>query len=189
MAKRKRYAPEDPEDAAAPDPEQAPAWEHAECQSCGAAVTYEPTPSGVGFMVMRQSGVDPEATFGVGEHGRPRCPHGHGEMGIAEAGPLEQPALFDIAKPFNFEGAYLEVEGLTVEVDRLAGIAEEDKRTAASSRDQWAEAAKRLHTLTLELRRRRLAKRDRERQAPLDASVAPASAADSEMHTTAEALR
>jgi hypothetical protein len=176
MAKRKRYAPEDPEDAAAPDPDpEAPlAWEHAECQTCGAAVSYEPTPSGVGFMVMRQSGVDPEATFGVGEHGRPRCPHGHGEMRLADAGPLEQPVLFDVAKPFNFEGAYLEVEGLTVEVDRLAGIAEEDKRTAAASRDIWTEAAKRLHTLTLELRRRRLAKRDRERFEPAaDAEPAP----------------
>jgi hypothetical protein len=172
MAKRKQQQDDDTptQDASTPDapPDRpflvkssAPAYDRAECVTCGATITYEHLTSGAAFTIVRTGGVEPDAVFGVGAHGRPMCPHGHGEMAPRDPPTPDQRALFDLEKPFNFEGAYLEVELLTVEVDRLAHVAAEDKKVAKASADAWASTATSLHTLTLELRRRRLEKRDR----------------------------
>jgi len=140
------------------------------CADCGIGVVIERLSRGAAFAVIEVRGAPVDTGFGIGPHRNPLCPAGHGEMladgddvenDPADPGevPAEQPALFDdLAAPFNFEGAYLEVERLTVTADEFARIAEEDKKRAASSRKTWEEAALRLHKATLELRRRRLAK-------------------------------
>lgn len=81
----------------------------------------------------------------------------------------EQSALFDTSKPFNFEGAYLELEQMSVEVDQLQRVAEADARTAKESKKSWEEASKRRDRAALELRRRRL---DKERRDQLQADPA-----------------
>jgi hypothetical protein len=53
----------------------------AKCAECAQAVKFQPTASGASFLLVD---ADPEATFGIGEHGRPMCPDGHGEMEIAD---------------------------------------------------------------------------------------------------------
>ena len=98
-----------------------------------------------------------------------------------------QPPLFDdLVAPFNFEGAYLEVEQLTVEVDRLARRAADDKTTAKASTEAWTAAASQLHALTLDLRRRRLAKAAQSRTAggPTQAASGTCSRRDCEATTT-----
>jgi hypothetical protein len=76
----------------------------------------------------------------------------------------EQSTLFDTSKPFNFEGAYLELEEMSVEVDRLQRIAADDAREAKESKKSWEEASKLRDRAALELRRRRLEKERREQQ-------------------------
>lgn len=48
---------------------------------CAIAVKFKPSASGASFILVD---ADPEASFGVGENGRPVCPNGHGEMTIAD---------------------------------------------------------------------------------------------------------
>ena len=135
------------------------------CAECGVGVTIERMPSGAAFTIVEQAGVPEGTTFGVGASGDPLCPKGHGEMlrevvDDADPGdvPADQGALFDLSQPFNYEGAWFEVERLTLAADELARIANEDKQRAAESRKQWESAAALVHKATIEYRRRRLAK-------------------------------
>jgi len=145
----------------------APPAERFVCQECGCGVTIERMTRGAAFAIISVQGAPDDTSFGIGASGDPLCPEGHGGMlpdpvdGEADPGevpPLSQAELFDLAQPFNFEGAYLELERLTVTVDEFARIAEADKKQAAAARKTWEDAATRLHKATLELRRRRLAK-------------------------------
>lgn len=155
------------------------------CADCGVGVIIERMPRGAAFAVVDVMGVPIDTGFGIGPHRNPLCPAGHGEM-LADAVDVEndpadpgelppptQAELFDRTLPFNYEGAYLEVERLTVMVDEFASIADEDKKRAASSRKTWEAAALRLHTATLELRQRRLAK-SRQPVPPDDPPIAEA---------------
>jgi hypothetical protein len=152
------------------------------CEVCQCGVTIERLSRGAAFAIVDVRGVPDDTTFGIGPHGDPLCPLGHGEMPVepndndgdpGEVPPPTQAELFDRTLPFNYEGAYLEVERLTVMVDEFARIAEEDKKRAASSRKTWEAAALRLHTATLELRNRRLAK-SRQPVPPDDPPIAEA---------------
>jgi hypothetical protein len=112
----------------------------AKCAECATAVRFRPNVTGTGFVLVD---ADPDATFGVGEHGRPVCPNGHGEMSIAddqlksateaftdaqgmllraEAEASSAPVQGDlpgIIPAFNFQGAYLELE---TKADAIAGV-------------------------------------------------------------------
>jgi hypothetical protein len=96
---------------------QPPADEHpvhlARCAECGFAVRYQPT-NGAAYVLMDMQ----DRTLGIGEHNRPTCPDGHGEMEIADDRlPIEQ-AITQTAEridattqrlpfpspPFNYEG-------------------------------------------------------------------------------------
>lgn len=51
---------------------------------CPIGATYRPTASGAGFQILETFGCPPDTAFGSGEHGRPVCPKGHGELTIAD---------------------------------------------------------------------------------------------------------
>jgi hypothetical protein len=143
----------------------------ARCASCAFSVRFRPLQSGHGFML-----VGSEESLGIGEDGRPTCLNGHGQMEIAddqlpaaEAFALAQEQLNareapvqgelpGIVPEFNWRGGYLELEEMSVEVDRLQRIHEDDAREAKESKKAWEEASKRRDRAALELRRRRLAK-------------------------------
>jgi len=58
----------------------------ARCVECGHSVAFRPNSTGTGFVL-----VGTDATYGVGDNGRPICPDGHGEMEIADDRlPIEQ---------------------------------------------------------------------------------------------------
>lgn len=139
------------------------------CTGCDFAVRFRSLPSGAGFTL-----VGSEAALGIGEHGRPLCPNGHGELEIADdkipaaeaigqvadkLAAAEQQPLFE-QPPFNTDGAYLELERLAVEADRLLRIWEDAARTAKESKGLYESAAKLQVAAALEFRRRRLLKRD-----------------------------
>lgn len=139
------------------------------CAECQFTVRFQLLPSGNGFS--REDGG--EESLGVGEHGRPLCPSGHGELEIADdqlpaaeaigqvAEQLKSPEqrhLPGIVPAFNFQGAYLELEVMSVEADRLHRIWEDDAREAKESKTAWEEASKRRDKSALEFRRRRLEK-------------------------------
>jgi hypothetical protein len=139
----------------------------ARCADCDHAVRFRPNSSGTGFFL-----VGTEELYGVGALGRPVCPNGHGEMELADDRlPIEQAMeqaneqldavqrdLPGIVPPFNWQGAYLELESMSLEVDRLHRIWEDDAKQAKESKGQWEEASKRRDKAALEFRRRRLAK-------------------------------
>jgi hypothetical protein len=81
-------------------------------------VRFQPNSSGTGFILL-----DADLLHGIGEHNRPMCPRGHGEMEIADDRlPIEQ-AIEQAAEqinattqrlpfpspPFNYEGALHEI--------------------------------------------------------------------------------
>jgi hypothetical protein len=94
-------------------PADEPTIHLARCADCDYAVRYQPSSSGAGFTL-----IDSDAALGIGESGRPICPNGHGEMGLADdrlpaADAIEQAAeqveaekqkLPFPAPPFNYEG-------------------------------------------------------------------------------------
>lgn len=92
---------------------------------------------------------------------------------IAAATP-EQAQLPGVVLPFNFQGAYLELEEKAVEVDRLHA---EHKAAAEAARDAkkaWDQAAELYTRMALELRRRRRAKEGQPAEDLIDASERPA---------------
>lgn len=153
---------------------------------CGVAVRYQPTVSGAGF-TLPDGG---EQVFGVGEQGRPVCPNGHGEMAIADdqlpntaeafalaqeklaaaAGHAEQQRLPGVVMPFNFQGAYLELEDKAVEVDRLHADYKAIAEEARDAKKAWEKAAELHVKMAIECRRRRRAKEGEPSEDLLDAS-------------------
>jgi hypothetical protein len=82
------------DDPSEPPPEEIPTGEppphkpvqhEARCVNvdCGIRVVYQPTASGAGFSIVECAGAY-EQSFGVGPHGIPECPNGHGEMELAD---------------------------------------------------------------------------------------------------------
>lgn len=132
----------------------------ARCPVCDFRVSYIPSESGNSYALVD---ADPELALGIGSNGRPVCRNGeHGEMELADdqlAQP-EQQSLPGIVQPFNYEGAYLELEAKAVEVEHLAAIHAEDASRAKGSRKNWESAAAVFSSMALEFRRRRRAKVD-----------------------------
>lgn len=155
----------------APEPEERQVH-IARCAECAMSVRFQHT-SGSGFTLADSSDI----SFGVGEHGRPVCPNGHGEMGIADetlpaadafaaaqaqldADEPTQRTLPGIVPPFNFQGAYLELEAQAVEVQRLLKIYEADAKAAKDSKKTWDDADALFTKMAIEFRRRRSEKVD-----------------------------
>lgn len=171
------------------DPPPAPRPHLARCGTCGKGVTFEPLPSGHGFTIRAYHGVSQDTTFSVGPTGFPVCPDdGHGEMQLADeqlpaaeafavaqeklaAGPLaEQQRLPGVVLPFNFQGAYLELEAKAVEVDRLHDEYKAAAEEARGAKKDWDKAAELYTKMALELRRRRRAKEGQPAEDLLDES-------------------
>jgi hypothetical protein len=144
----------------------------AKCRECGQKMTFRPTSSGFGFTVVNHDNSDAEVSFGVSAAGLPMCPEGHGEMEIADdqipvaeafghvaeqlaAGEAVQRSLPGIVPVFNYQGAYLELEAKTVEVQALHDQWAEDAETARESKKAWEKSAETLQKMGLEFRRRR----------------------------------
>src|SRR5436190_20327908 len=51
---------------------------------CGVEVTFRLTASGAGLMVLAVAGAPIDQAFGIGPNAMPLCPHGHGEMQLAD---------------------------------------------------------------------------------------------------------
>lgn len=143
----------------------------ARCEECPGDMTFRPTSSGNGFMILAINGFDSEATFSVGDNGRPVCPNGHGEMALAdEQLPSAHDAITEAAQrlqgakqaslpgvfpAFNYQGAYLELEAQAERVARLKETAKEDAETARESKKAWEKAAELLTTMALQFEQRR----------------------------------
>jgi hypothetical protein len=102
-------------------PIEEPTVHLARCAECGHSVRFRPNSSGNGFFLDGAHATEP--LYGIGEHNRPICPDGHGEMEIADDRlPIEQ-AIEQVAEqinattqrlpfpspPFNYEGALHEI--------------------------------------------------------------------------------
>jgi hypothetical protein len=166
-----------PETAAAPADEHDQRDERpihlAKCAECAEAVRYRPSVSGASFTLVDDA---PGASYGIGEHGRPLCPGGHGEMTIADdqLKPAHEAVAEVIAKQadtvpvqrslpgvvpvFNFEGAYKELEDKAVEVDALHREYQLRAEDARDAKKRWDGAAELYTKMALEFRRRRQAK-------------------------------
>jgi hypothetical protein len=160
----------------------------ARCATCGNGLTIQPMPSGHGFTIIAFHGFSQDTTFGVGPTGFPVCPEdGHGEMHLADeqlptaeafaeaqrlqaAAAPSQPHLPGVVLPFNFQGAYLELEEKAVEVDRLHADYKEAAEEAKTAKKAWDKAAELYTKMALELRRRRREKEQQPADDLLDAS-------------------
>lgn len=151
---------------------------YARCSECPAAVRYRGTASGGGMFWLEKIGVDDETHFGISDASLPLCPFGHGEMALADESIPAHEAITDAADrlneatqaalpgvfpAFNYEGAYLELEGQAERVARLKETAKEDAETARESKKAWEKAAELLTTMALEFERRR-----REKSSPVE---------------------
>lgn len=146
----------------------------ARCRTCDVGAKYYLTVSGAGLVVLDLYGLAVDTPLGIGEGGAPVCPNGHGEMELADdtlpageafemvrkqlqGGDLEplQGTLPGIVPPFNYQGAYLELEAMAVECDRLR-IDHEDKAGEAKKAKKRLDEASELYTkAAIEFRRRR----------------------------------
>lgn len=144
------------------------------CRECEASVLFHATGSGNGMVVMSSEGMEVGTVIGIGDGGLPLCPRGHGEMSMEDqaipagdaitqaaeqlrCGGLEplQTTLPGLVPPFNYQGAYLELEEKAVEVDNLKHEWESDKEAAAASKKAWERAAELYTKMALEFQRRR----------------------------------
>lgn len=155
----------------------------AKCAECAEAVKFRPSVTGASFFLVD---AEPDATYGIGEHGRPVCPNGHGEMAIADDALKPVPEAFadaqamlqraeaeargggapvqgdlpGILPQFNYQGCYLELEEKAAEVDRLHEEYLEAKEVASDAKKAWDRAAELFTKMALEFKRRRQAKGD-----------------------------
>lgn len=162
--------------AADPELTEVPPVHVVRCTDCPAGVRYQALPSRSGFTVLERYGVDPDQTFGIGTRGQPICPFGHGEMTLADeqlpaaeaitqvaeqvngtAAPT-QAQLFDMAQPFNFEGAWMDIELKNGVVAELARVNEDDAARAKRSRKALEEAQTLLSRMIETYHERRVTK-------------------------------
>jgi hypothetical protein len=152
----------------------------AKCGECAQAVRFRPTATGASFVLVDAA---PEASYGIGEHGRPLCPDGHGEMTIAddqlkpvpeafanaqamlqqaerEAGDGQpvQRTLPGVVPAFNYAGCFKELEDQAVLVTALESEHETDAKVARESKKKLEDAKDLLVAMTLKFRDRRRAK-------------------------------
>ncbi|HXG70573.1 MAG TPA: hypothetical protein VNJ04_08175 [Gemmatimonadaceae bacterium] len=124
--------------------------------ACAIGVTYRPTASGTGFQVLEVFGCPPDTAFGAGDHGRPLCPHGHGELTIADDLLPAHEAITDAATraaasdtgarrlpfpapPFNAEGALHTIQEKRHEIkglERDFEKADERRKKAKAALDE-----------------------------------------------------
>lgn len=141
----------------------------ARCAECAHAVEYIASVTGASFALATPS----ETTYGIGEHGRPTCPNGHGEMAIAddqfkpadEAFTLaqaqlqvdepQQAALPGVYPPFNYEAVFKEILEQAQTVEVLKRDYDDAKQEASDAKKSLDKAADLLMRMTLEFERRR----------------------------------
>lgn len=145
----------------------------AKCAECAEAVRFRPNVTGTGFFLVD---ADPDASYGIGEHGRPMCRNGHGEMSIAddqfkpvseafseaqtmlqsqEGGTPQQVALPGVFPAFNYEGAFHEIAEQARRVERLKSESDRAKADALEAKKALDKGAELLMRMTLEFERRR----------------------------------
>lgn len=145
----------------------------ARCLECDALVKFQPSASGASFIVL-----DTEISYGISSNGLPMCPNGHGEMTVADEQLPADEAITQVAQrlddeepqqgtlpgivpPFNYQGAYLELEEKALEVDRLHHDYVDAAAEAKDAKKAWDKAAETYTKMALELRRRRREKVDK----------------------------
>lgn len=148
------------------------------CAQCRQGVTFKPTASGSGFIVIGHTYSDVE-TFGIGPSGYPMCPE-HGEMTLADEtlpvadafakvnGELLQQSLPGVFPAFNYQGAWEDVVAKVKERDRLKveeDDAHEEYKEAKKAREKCDEVINKMIT---EYERRR-----REKQSPAPSEDSP----------------
>lgn len=121
----------------------------AQCAECGYRVAYEPMPSGAGFRLR-----DSAESLGIGEHGRPLCPRGHGELAIADDAIPAEEAIGQVAEqlrtpaqqplfeppPFNAANALQEIFDKRHEIAVFEGEYEDAAAEAKKAREARDEA-------------------------------------------------
>lgn len=195
-------------DEPAPAPEPEPIAHLAKCAQCPAGLKFHSSASGHGMTVLEHYGVTVDTTFGIGEGGRPLCPNGHGEMTLSDeqlsaaeaitqvsaqvngsAVSPTQAQLFEMSQPFNFEGAWMDIEVKNGVVAELARVYEDDAARAKRSR-KLLEEAQTLLSRMIETYHERRVKKAREAEARIEMQAAheePTSPADETTSTSAAA--
>lgn len=148
----------------------------ARCPTCDERLIIIRSASGNSFEIMNPK---PDVAYGIGANGLPICPTDGVEMELADdqLPAVEQPqtepvqqGLPGVTPPFNYQGAYMEIEAMAVECERLRGEYDEAAKDAKDARKRWETAATRLNNATLEFRKRRRAKLDQIEQASTEQS-------------------
>jgi hypothetical protein len=167
----------------------------ARCISCDFEVRFRMSTSGSSFTL-----IDSDLTLGIGARGHPICPHGHGEMPLADesipvaeaitqaaaavnsnGSDLTQAQLFDLAKPFNFAGALQAIAAKNRSAKQAHDAYDAAKETASERRKEWELEAKQLQELIDRLEAR-------ERDVRRDADARAAKATHEQAETLATAL-
>lgn len=157
--------PEIPLDAPDHDTPVEQVEHRARCVECGVTVSYVASVTGHGFALFGGG----DDSYGVGPNGRPTCPNGHGEMEIADDAIPVADAIDEVTKlqqaqqgdlpgimpPFNYQGAYLELESKAVEVDELHHEYVNAAEEARDAKKLWDKAAELYTKMALEFQRRR----------------------------------
>jgi hypothetical protein len=144
----------------------------AKCDECGHTVRFRPSATGAGFVLVDAG----DATYGVGEAGRPICPDGHGEMAVADdqlkpaaeafaevaarqavSEPVQR-TLPGVGSVFNYSGCMNELEDQALLVRVLEDEQKEAARAATDAQKRLKDAKDKLVAMTLTFRDRRRAK-------------------------------
>lgn len=147
-------------------PDEVPLEHLARCVECGGTVRFFASAAGSSFSLAT---TETDQVYGIGPHGRPECPGGHGEMeladdqipaaeAISEVARMQHPQQADlpgIVPPFNYQGAYLELESKAVEVDELHREYVDAAEEARDAKKGWDKAAELFTKMAIEFQRRR----------------------------------
>lgn len=117
--------------------------------SCPCGATYRANSTGTGFIVLERSGMDIDATLGVGPNARPECPRGHGEMALADEQLPVGEAFSQVnerieearrlpfpSPPFNYEGALHSIFAKRREIAKLDKRVNDRKEKLTEAKDE-----------------------------------------------------
>lgn len=117
--------------------------------SCPCGATYRANATGTGFIVLERSGMDIDATLGVGPNARPECPRGHGEMALADEQLPVGEAFSQVIErqeearrlpfpspPFNYEGALHAIFAKRREIAKLDKRVNDRKEKLTEAKDE-----------------------------------------------------
>jgi hypothetical protein len=167
----------------------------ARCMQCDFEVRFRASASGASFTL-----IDSDLALGIGKRGHPICPNGHGEMVLADetlpaseaistvaavvgsnGSDPTQAQLFDLAKPFNYEGAMQAIATKNHDVKFARVQMDDAKETYTHRRKTWERETEQLQELIDRLEAR-------ERDVRRDAAARAAKATHEQAETIAKAL-